>query len=1685
MSTRVLDVNDLPEFPDVEPGRNGGLVLTCPGYEHEPRWRPGERLPQLFEQQCDRLRRYGRGEQLAVDTGEETLTYEQLDARANQLARHLISRGARPGDRIALLFDQPVQSYVGMLAIGKIHAAYVPLDTGFPADRLAYIVGDSGARLVLSVSHLREHLAEVAEAEVLCLDELTAELAATGEQRLTEAERGEPVDELAYIIYTSGSTGRPKGVAVEHAAICNFVRVAAELYGVRPEDRMYQGMTIAFDFSVEEIWVSWMVGATLVPKPGGASLLGRDLWEFLTAREVTAMCCVPTLLATLDEDLPDLRFLLVSGEACPQDLVTRWHRPHRRFLNVYGPTEATVTATWTPVHPDKPITLGLPLPTYATVILDPDSPRALPPGELGEIGIAGVGLAVGYVNRDDLTERAFIPDFLNIKNNPSGRIYRTGDLGRVNETGEIEYLGRIDTQVKIRGYRIELTEIESVLLQVPGIAQAVVDTHSPEPGVTELVGYYSLRKDTVALDRQQIYSWLRERLPGYMIPSYLEQLDAIPMLPSDKADRKSLPPPTNRRLAAPPTEAAPANPIEQGYAEVLAETVRVDRVGVESHFFEEVGADSLLMARFCARVRQRADLPSVSMRDVYVYPTVRALAAAVAPAAAEGGAGQPRTVPKPAREPHRASSLQYAACGVVQLLMGLGSAVMGGFLLIFAFRFMAAAKGYLELYLRSAAFSIVGFLILALYPVAVKWLLIGRWKEQEIPLWGLKYLRFWYVRMCMGASRLLMFYGTPLYPWYLRLLGAKIGRNVVILSPVMPICTDLLTIGDNTVIRKDCHFTGYRAQSGYIQTGRITIGSDVIVGEHSALDINSAIGDGARLGHSSTLPPGYAVPAGESWQGMPAQPGHAGLGTVEARDCGWLRKTTYTGVKVANLVLARGPLVFGVLVGVVTQTPMLRRIADGRPFSIAGFIYLYLVLASAVLFVGGLLLALLSIVTIPRLLNLMITPGRVYPIYSFRYWLQSTISAMTNSALFMRLFGDSSYVVNYLRWIGVDLQQVVQTGSNFGIEFKFDSPFLCTVGTGTMVSDGLSMVNADYSNTSFTMSRVTVGPRSFVGNDVTFPAMNAVGENVLYATKAAVPTSGPLRTNSGLLGSPSLPIARVVTRETGCEAPTGDALRRALTLKNRYNLRTMAWFLLVRWLEAAVGLAVLAAAIDLYSEWSVLVIPAAMIVILVFHIAYDVLVERLVGGFRRLRSRRCSIYDPYYWWHERLWKLEAPVPFAGTPFRPMIWRLLGVRMGKRVYDDGAYMSERTMMTVGDDACLNARVVIQCHSQEDGMFRSEPTVIGSGATIGVHAFVHYGVTVGENAVLGAHSFLMKGEQIPDGEDWTGNPARQVLEALPAAPRRTRPVPCTSGPRAGSRAAARALLTELRATPAPRRRRPAGVAVSLFSLAACRRRENDLAQFLNATDRAEADSLHSDERRSSFVITRALVRMILSIEWHGEVAPRNWSLHHGGFGKLTVSGPLIGIDVSVSHTESAIAVAVSNTYDIGVDLEPAARFAAASLPWTALSAAERSRLAETGAGDLSSQFLRMWTLKQAYARCAGGHTATHFEQLTTLLEPLHVVGAAPNGRQRYWFHQEQWAADSEQHWVTVAVRRRLVRRRGTKPVGRPMRPAVRSAGRRPHTEGIGRSEARVLMHILANGRVTARQVTSAAAAPVTEA
>jgi non-ribosomal peptide synthetase-like protein len=318
------------------------------------------------------------------------------------------------------------------------------------------------------------------------------------------------------------------------------------------------------------------------------------------------------------------------------------------------------------------------------------------------------------------------------------------------------------------------------------------------------------------------------------------------------------------------------------------------------------------------------------------------------------------------------------------------------------------------------------------------------------------------------------------------------------------------------------------------------------------------------------------------------------------------------------------------------------------------------------------------------------------------------------------------------------------------------------IGSGTMVADGLVIVNSDVSATSFRVSPVYIGGDSFFGNNIYYPAGGRVGNNCLIATKAMIPLDGKVREGVGLLGSPPFEIPRTVERDQAVE-PDEDEQRRQLRAKNWHNLRTIGIFLFVRWLHVFLVTAFALAAFDSYGGFAQLEMGLLLAVSFLITPVYFVLVERLIRGFRLLQPKYCSIYDPYFWRHERLWKVPAELyvrMFDGTPFKNVVWRGLGAKVGKRVFDDGCHFTERSLTIVGDDVTLNAGSEIQCHSQEDGAFKSDRTTIGNGCTIGVGAMVHYGVTMGERSVLAPDSFLMKGEEIPPRARWGGNPAREM-------------------------------------------------------------------------------------------------------------------------------------------------------------------------------------------------------------------------------------------------------------------------------------------------------------------------------------
>jgi non-ribosomal peptide synthetase-like protein len=1096
-----------------------------------------------------------------------------------------------------------------------------------------------------------------------------------------------------------------------------------------------------------------MTGATLVPGPAGTTLMGDELGDFLLERHVTVMACCPTLLSTIEQDLPDLRILLVGGETCPQNLVTRWYRPGRRILNTYGPTETTVTAAMTDLRPDKQVTIGVPLPTYSIVILDPKEDKTVPTGDIGEIGIAGVGLALGYINHDDLTTKKFIHDFLHIENNPSGKIYRTGDLGRINENGEIEYRGRIDTQVKIRGYRIELNEIEAVLCNLPQVAQAAVTTFEIQEGIVEIVAYYSL-KHGVKLQQSEILHALRNKLPVYMVPAFLEQVDAIPMTLSNKADYKRLPKPQLQRFSAAPGFVPPKTVHEHMVHDAIAKVLHIERISTEHHFFDDLGANSLLMARVCASIRRNSGMSNVSMRDIYMHPTIARLARHL-----DSSINKPISTKS---EPfHIPSNKSYVTCGALQIGFFASYLLFGLWIFVSGIQWATSSYSMVDLYVRSVAFGTGLFIVLTMVPVAAKWLLIGRFKEQSIPIWSFAYFRFWVVKTLMRTSPAAAFIGTPLYNAYLRLMGARIGRNVILKCRFPPVCTDLVTIGDNTIIGNETSLLGYRAQSNFIHMGPVTIGSHAYVGERSVLDIDTAMGNNTQLGHASSLQSCQRVPDGKHYHGSPAVETLSNYCPIEGKNGTALRGFLYVSLILGTILLIAVPaaiILFYHVWDLFCPSP-LSSLQCPAISSISTPLMLELTTA---LFLCVLGIGLAVVYVIPRLCMRTLQPGVTYANFGLHYIMQNIIQGISNSDFFSTLFGDSSAIVSYMRYIGWNLNTVHQTGSNMGIEQKHDNPFLSNIGSGTMISDGLKMINMQMSATSFRLAESKIGGNNFLGNDISYPPNGRTGTDVLFGTKALVPIDGAVHEHVGLLGSPAFEIPRKVCRDRDMNASFDEKTRLArLRRKNLHNFVTALIFLASRWIAVFVAFMLGQAAMTNFYRFDTYTFLAFSVMDIAFNIAFFILLERALLGFKRLKPQLASIYDPYFWWHERYWKLNAfPIltMFAGTPFRGMLLRAMGMKVGSKLFDCSLGITERSLTEVGDYANLNEGCVLQAHSLEEGVFKSDYIRLGNRCSLGPGAFVHYGVSAGDDVVLDADSFLMKGEILDSHTEWCGNPAK---------------------------------------------------------------------------------------------------------------------------------------------------------------------------------------------------------------------------------------------------------------------------------------------------------------------------------------
>ncbi|WP_229210736.1 non-ribosomal peptide synthetase, partial [Duganella sp. CF517] len=553
--------------------------------------------------------------------GDESLSYAELNLRANRLAHHLIKLGVRPDVKVGIAVERSVEMVVGLLAIMKAGGAYVPLDPEYPADRLAYMIGDSGIQLLLTQSALKEGLPLAAGLRLLELDAL--DLAGEAGHDPAVALHGE---NLAYVIYTSGSTGRPKGAANRHRSLYSRLAWMQQAYGLTAADTVLQKTPFSFDVSVWEFFWPLMTGARLAVANPGDHRDPRRLVELIERHGVTTLHFVPSMLQAFlahegIEACASLTRVVCSGEALPAEARNGVFKrlPKAGLYNLYGPTEAAIDVTHSTCRDDGrgQVPIGRPISATHTHVLDAGL-NLVPAGVAGELYLGGINLARGYLDRPGLSAERFVADPFGLDGE---RLYRTGDLVRWNDEGELEYLGRIDHQVKIRGFRIELGEVEAQLLAQPAVREAVVVAHGGATGA-RLVAYVSAQAGQ-PIDTAALRGRLGEALPDYMVPSLIVTLDSLPLNANGKVDRKALPEPghENREYEAPQGE------VEQALAAIWAGVLGVERIGRQDNFFE-LGGHSLLALSVLERMRARGK--AVQVRTLFQQPVLAAFAQSVA-----------------------------------------------------------------------------------------------------------------------------------------------------------------------------------------------------------------------------------------------------------------------------------------------------------------------------------------------------------------------------------------------------------------------------------------------------------------------------------------------------------------------------------------------------------------------------------------------------------------------------------------------------------------------------------------------------------------------------------------------------------------------------------------------------------------------------------------------------------------------------------------------------------------------------------------------------------------------------------------------------------------------------------------------------------------------------------------------
>lgn len=1290
-----------------------------------------------------------------------SLSYAELERRANDCAERL--RASVTGECVvALLLPRHApELYIAQLGVLKAGAAYTCLDACFPDAHAAFLLEDSRAVALVTdaAGARRARAAKFPVARILELDEHAPAVSTNGHARTGPAWLAP--SSLAYVIYTSGTTGKPKGVLIEHASISNLVASDLEYFGLGPQDRMAQGSSPAYDSAVEESWLAFACGATLVVLDEEIVRRGPDLVPWLREERISVFCPPPTQLRAMgcrdpQRELPDLRLLYVGGEALPRDVADRWARG-RWLENGYGPTECSVTVVRTRIREGAPITIGHAVRGNRALVLDEEL-REVADGGTGELCIAGASLARGYLNRPELTAEKFPvhPQF--------GRIYRTGDLVRRLANGELECLGRIDAQVKLRGHRIELGAIESVLAAQPGVRAAACTLQSTARG--PLLVAFVVPADAARPPRfEELERALREAFPAYMVPSRFGLLATLPSNVSGKLDRSALPPlGAQDQERETPAEGA-RDPLEERIATVFRTALDLDRVpSIAADFFLDLGGDSLAAAVAVSLLRDDPLTAPLTVRDLYSGRTVAALARR---AKAAGGESELRVreasdaYGSTRAELEPVSGAQLLATSVLQALV-LAGELCAGAALVWAAAFVLLPRAVLALGLplsllvapfAAIVLRLVHAPLAVLLLVLTKRLLIGTYRPTRVPVLSGYYLRNWIVQHVARLVPWDLLAGTEFQNAALRALGARIGQRVHLHRGVELTGGgwDLLEIGDDVMVSQDASLRLVDLVDGCLVVGPITLGAQSTVDVRAGMSGHSALGEGAFLGALSNLPPGGRVPEGECWDGVPAK--HAGLSPE--RPAHGSKRELSPAAHASALVLARSATLLLFAVPLLASLAGLAWLSgtDARAIgqalldgSWSGFGLVPITLALVLSIPFGLVLEALFLRALGR-----VPPGtisRLDPAY-VRVALKSEV---------LQAAGD--WLAGTLLWPYWLRLAGMRVGRNCEISTIIDVvPECLEIGDECFLADGIYLGGPRLYRGVVTLSHTHLAHGDFVGNHAVILDGQELPEEVLVGV-CTVPEPERMHGGGSWFGHPPFELPR----------PRHKGFARSMTHQPRLAHRLIRlafelarfvlpvpplWlaFAAASWAAARANSA--ARPLDAIAAIALAAFAAAAISVLAVLLLKWLLLGRVRPGEHALWSTWCSRWDIHYEiWSK--WGRHVLASFEGTLYLPWYLRAMGAHIGRRSVLAGgfAHVVDPDMLYIEDHATVHA--LFQAHSFEDRVLKIDRITIRSGADVGSGAVLFYGAEVGAGAVVAPHSVVMKHERLLPGRAYAGCP-----------------------------------------------------------------------------------------------------------------------------------------------------------------------------------------------------------------------------------------------------------------------------------------------------------------------------------------